>query len=92
MGTRRTSSTARSRYPVSNAPGHREARGTYAELASSLDAMIAAAQGALAGPGDEPVTFNAGPVAVDGVAAGGAAVVQRVRPEPAAGFVRKATV
>ncbi|QPP06209.1 alpha-mannosidase [Streptomyces bathyalis] len=52
---------------------HREARETYARVRAELEEIIAAAQSALAGEGDVPVTFNAAPHARDGVAAGGAA-------------------
>ena len=51
---------------------HREARATYAALATELDALIASAQQALAGPGTTTLAFNAGPLPVDGVPAGGA--------------------
>ena len=62
---------------------HREARQTYESLAESVQALITAAQSALAGPGSTPITFNAGPIAVDGVPAGGAAAVQAVTRQPA---------
>ena len=62
---------------------HREARQTYRELAESLTAMITAAQDALAGAGALPVTFNAGPIAVAGVPAGGAAHLGTGTPGPA---------
>ena len=51
---------------------HREARATYASLETELDALITAAQEALAGPGGQLLAFNAGPLPVDGVPAGGA--------------------
>ena len=62
---------------------HRQARDTYRDLAGELGALITEAQAALAGPGATPITFNAGPIATDGVPAGGAAAVARVRPAPA---------
>ncbi|MFF4894801.1 alpha-mannosidase [Streptomyces sp. NPDC001068] len=51
---------------------HREARATYRRLAAELDAIIEAAQRALAGEGDRPLLFNAAPHARDGVPALGA--------------------
>jgi alpha-mannosidase len=54
---------------------HREARQTYADLERTLTGLIDAAQRALTGDGDAPVTFNAGPLAVDGVPAAGATLV-----------------
>ncbi|MER5887638.1 glycoside hydrolase family 38 C-terminal domain-containing protein [Streptomyces sp. NPDC001941] len=51
---------------------HREAEKTYAAVAEELDAVIDAAQRALAGEGDEPLVFNAAPHARHGVPAGGA--------------------
>ncbi|GHF23422.1 alpha-mannosidase [Streptomyces fumanus] len=51
---------------------HREARATYARLAGELEAIIDAAQRALAGDGDRELVFNAAPHARAGVPAGGA--------------------
>jgi alpha-mannosidase len=51
---------------------HRRARQTYAEVAAELEDVIAAAQEALAGPGEGSVVFNAAPHRRDGVPAGGA--------------------
>jgi alpha-mannosidase len=62
---------------------HREARQAYAELAGSLGTLIATAQAALAGAGGTPITFNAGPVPIDGVPAGGAAGGPQGTSEPA---------
>ncbi|MEE6273813.1 glycoside hydrolase family 38 C-terminal domain-containing protein [Georgenia sp. MJ206] len=53
---------------------HREARGTYARLAAGLEEIIDGALGALAGPGTEPLAFNAAPHERAGVPALGAAV------------------
>ncbi|MFE2262512.1 alpha-mannosidase [Streptomyces griseosporeus] len=57
---------------------HREARATYARVAAELEAIIEAAQRALAGEGEgegeRELVFNAAPHARDGVAAGGAGV------------------
>jgi alpha-mannosidase len=63
---------------------HREARQTYRDLERALTAMIAAAQDALTGPGGTPMLCNAGPIAVDGVPAGGAVRRPEVAREPAA--------
>ncbi|MEU3252444.1 glycoside hydrolase family 38 C-terminal domain-containing protein [Streptomyces sp. NPDC006997] len=52
---------------------HREARATYARIAGELEGIIDAAQGALAGTGTVPLTFNAAPHTRDGVPAGAAA-------------------
>ncbi|NLU73756.1 alpha-mannosidase [Streptomyces sp. HNM0575] len=52
---------------------HREARETYARVRAELEEIVAGAQAALAGEGDEPLVFNAAPHARDGVPAGGAA-------------------
>jgi alpha-mannosidase len=54
---------------------HREARATYASLERTLTDLITAAQDSLAGDGSTPVVFNAGPIPIDGVPAGGAASV-----------------
>ncbi len=51
---------------------HREARATYRALEQRLTTLVAAAQDALTGPGEAPVLFNAGPLAVAGVPAGAA--------------------
>ncbi|MCC8337311.1 glycosyl hydrolase-related protein [Streptomyces sp. R1] len=52
---------------------HREARATYDRVAAELNAIIDAAQRALAGEGDTPLLFNSAPHARAGVGAGGAA-------------------
>ncbi|MFF7330242.1 glycoside hydrolase family 38 C-terminal domain-containing protein [Streptomyces sp. NPDC008150] len=52
---------------------HREARATYARIAAELEAVVDAAQRALAGEGTLPLVFNGAPHARDGVPAGGAA-------------------
>jgi alpha-mannosidase len=54
---------------------HSEAAATYAAVAKELDAVIGAAQQALAGSGEAPLVFNAAPHARGGVPGGGAAVV-----------------
>ncbi|MGW3144739.1 alpha-mannosidase [Streptomyces sp. NPDC001177] len=51
---------------------HREARATYDRLAAELDAIIEAAQRALAGEGPTLLAFNAAPHARAGIPAGGA--------------------
>ncbi|WP_086870610.1 alpha-mannosidase [Streptomyces viridochromogenes] len=51
---------------------HREARATYARLAGELEAIIDAAQRALAGEGTTELLFNAAPHSRAGVPAGGA--------------------
>ncbi|MEU2790094.1 glycoside hydrolase family 38 C-terminal domain-containing protein [Streptomyces sp. NPDC007100] len=51
---------------------HREARETYARVREELSAIVAAAQTALAGPGDREIVFNAAPHERGGVPAGGA--------------------
>ncbi|MER7176463.1 alpha-mannosidase [Streptomyces mesophilus] len=51
---------------------HREAEKTYAAVASELNAIITAAQGALAGSGSVELVFNAATHERSGVAAGGA--------------------
>ncbi|MEV7320151.1 glycoside hydrolase family 38 C-terminal domain-containing protein [Streptomyces sp. NPDC093970] len=56
---------------------HREARATYRRLAAELDAIIEAAQRALAGEGDRPLLFNAAPHARDGVPALGAGAAEQ---------------
>jgi alpha-mannosidase len=52
---------------------HREARQTYRDLERTLTGLITAAQDALTGDGSAPVVFNAAPVPVSGIPAGGAA-------------------
>ncbi|MFJ2476956.1 alpha-mannosidase [Streptomyces sp. NPDC087659] len=52
---------------------HREAERTYAAVADELNALVAAAQRALAGEGTAELVFNSAPHARHGVAAGGAA-------------------
>lgn len=71
---------------------HREARRTYERVAAELDAVIDAAQRALAGEGSAPLVFNSAPHTRDGVPAGGArtpAVLGEtaLAPRPAGGFV-----
>ncbi|MFH8516380.1 alpha-mannosidase [Streptomyces gelaticus] len=63
---------------------HREAEATYARIAAELEALIGAAQRALAGApeGDCAVVFNAAPHDRAGIAAGGAALAPR-EAEPA---------
>ncbi|GGV91981.1 alpha-mannosidase [Streptomyces gelaticus] len=58
---------------------HREAEATYARIAAELEAVIGAAQRALAGSpeGDCAVVFNAAPHDRAGIAAGGAALAPR---------------
>ena len=56
---------------------HREARATYARVMADLEAIIERALDALAGDGDEPVAFNAAPMARLGVPALGAAAAGR---------------
>jgi alpha-mannosidase len=56
---------------------HREARATYAAVARELEAIIEAAQRALAGTGSAELVFNAAPHTRGGVAAGAAAASQR---------------
>ena len=51
-----------------------EAVASYADLEAALEALVARAARALAGRGDTPIAFNAGPREVDGVPALGAAV------------------
>ncbi|MEO6200682.1 MAG: glycoside hydrolase family 38 C-terminal domain-containing protein, partial [Cryobacterium sp.] len=51
---------------------HREAERNYAEVARTLGALIEASVTALAGPGEESLTLNAGPYALGGVPALGA--------------------
>ncbi|MBA0051930.1 alpha-mannosidase [Streptomyces sp. AJS327] len=69
---------------------HREARETYRRVRTELEEIVAAAQTALAGPGEHPMVFNGAPHARGGVPAGGAAtpgghtadaVTARERPE-----------
>ncbi|MDT0382264.1 glycoside hydrolase family 38 C-terminal domain-containing protein [Streptomyces sp. DSM 42041] len=56
---------------------HREARETYARVRAELEALIDAAQRALAGEGTEDVVFNGAPHARNGVPGGGAALPVR---------------
>ncbi|MCH0539158.1 alpha-mannosidase [Streptomyces sp. MUM 203J] len=73
---------------------HREARETYARVCDELTALIAGAQGALAGEGGTEVVFNAAPHARGGVPGGGAAPAAAreqaqavaVSPRPGGGF------
>ncbi|GGV20941.1 alpha-mannosidase [Streptomyces filipinensis] len=58
---------------------HREARETYERIARELNDVIAAAQRALAGEGDQDLVFNAAPHSRDGVPAGGAAAPRTPR-------------
>ncbi|MEU6370669.1 glycoside hydrolase family 38 C-terminal domain-containing protein [Streptomyces sp. NPDC046931] len=51
---------------------HREARATYERIAAELNGITGAAQRALAGQGNLPLTFNAAPHARSGIPAGGA--------------------
>lgn len=55
---------------------HREAEQTYAAVAAELEAIIGAAQRALAGDGSRTLTFNAAPHARQGIAAGGAGTAE----------------
>ncbi|MCX4733978.1 glycoside hydrolase family 38 C-terminal domain-containing protein [Streptomyces sp. NBC_01363] len=63
---------------------HHEAEATYARIAGELEAVIGAAQRALAGAPEEggTVVFNAAPHGRAGIAAGGAALAPQ-EPEPA---------
>ncbi|MFG3241906.1 alpha-mannosidase [Streptomyces sp. NPDC048157] len=63
---------------------HQEAEATYARIAGELEAVIGAAQRALAGAPEEgsAVVFNSAPHGQAGIAAGGAALAPR-DPEPA---------
>jgi alpha-mannosidase len=51
---------------------HRQARDTYQRLEDELNTMITASQRALAGDGTTEIAFNAAPIEVAGVPAGGA--------------------
>ncbi|MBW5485191.1 alpha-mannosidase [Streptomyces bambusae] len=53
---------------------HREARATYARVREELEAVVLAAQLALAGPGSTELVFNGAPHPRRGVPAGGAGV------------------
>ncbi|MBG0850836.1 alpha-mannosidase [Streptomyces spinoverrucosus] len=53
---------------------HREARATYERIAGELNAIIDAAQRALAGEGQRELVFNAAPHSRRGIPAGGAGV------------------
>ncbi|MFD0149523.1 alpha-mannosidase [Streptomyces sp. NPDC055721] len=69
---------------------HREAEATYAAVTAELEAIIAGAQRALAGEGEEQVVFNASPYPRDGVPALGASpcadsTARPVAPAPAEG-------
>ncbi|GEC02832.1 alpha-mannosidase [Streptomyces spinoverrucosus] len=71
---------------------HREARATYERLAGELNAIIDAAQRALAGEGARELVFNAAPHSRRGIPAGGAGapVVEGaapVRPRGEGGYV-----
>ncbi|MGW4086173.1 alpha-mannosidase [Streptomyces sp. NPDC004822] len=71
---------------------HREARATYARLAGELEAIIDAAQRALAGEGTTELVFNAAPHPRAGVPAGGARIPvtedrTALTPRPDGGFV-----
>ncbi|MFE9252729.1 alpha-mannosidase [Streptomyces sp. NPDC007088] len=55
---------------------HREARETYARLAGELNALIDAAQRALAGEGRRELVFNSAPHTRRGVPAGGASAAE----------------
>jgi alpha-mannosidase len=59
---------------------HRESRKTYQRLFGELDAIISAAQQALAGAGSGELVFNGAPHERSGVAAGGAAPAAPVEP------------
>lgn len=58
---------------------HQDAERNYAAVARRLEAIIADAHKQLAGPGAEPMVFNAAPTRRDGVAALGAAVAEQPR-------------
>ncbi|MGW3867225.1 alpha-mannosidase, partial [Streptomyces sp. NPDC005047] len=71
---------------------HREARATYDRVAEELNAVIDAAQRALAGQGDTPLVFNSAPHTRSGVQAGAAAAPAaegrtEVTPRPEGGHV-----
>jgi alpha-mannosidase len=71
---------------------HREARATYERVAAELNAVIDAAQRALAGEGSTPLVFNAAPHARAGIPAGaaGTALTQgatHLSPRPGGGHV-----
>ncbi|MGV9249890.1 alpha-mannosidase [Streptomyces sp. NPDC003697] len=71
---------------------HREAREVYERIAAELDAIVVAAQRALAGEGTVPLVFNAAPHARAGVPAGGAATgsaggATALAPREGGGFV-----
>ena len=64
---------------------HQQAEANYREIAEKLGVIIADAQSALAGSGDEQIVFNASPVAAAGVPAlAGAAVAPPVAVAPRA--------
>ncbi|MHB9857487.1 alpha-mannosidase [Streptomyces sp. YIM S03343] len=71
---------------------HREARATYERVAAELNAIIDAAQHALAGEGTTPLLFNSAPHTRAGVPAGGARTpvtegATSLTPRPAGGHV-----
>ncbi|MCU1425924.1 MAG: alpha-mannosidase, partial [Microbacteriaceae bacterium] len=55
---------------------HREAEANYARIAGELESLIGTALASLTGEGDTELSFNAGPFAVDGVAALGSGVAE----------------
>ena len=55
---------------------HRQARQTYRDLEGELIGLIDAAHDALAGDGSTPVVFNAAPIPLGDLPAGGAALVE----------------
>jgi alpha-mannosidase len=59
---------------------HEETRQRYAEIAQSLEAIIATSQQALAGAGDLDLIFNGSPYRRDGVPSYGAATIDRSAP------------
>ncbi|WP_300008949.1 glycoside hydrolase family 38 C-terminal domain-containing protein [Pseudonocardia sp.] len=59
---------------------HQEAERRYAEVAATLESVIAEALAALTGPGDDPITVNAGPYPRSGVPALGSARLPRPGP------------
>ncbi|MFD5101557.1 alpha-mannosidase [Streptomyces albidochromogenes] len=69
---------------------HREARETYARVRAELEAVISAAQEALAGEGASELTFNPAPHARRSVPAGGAAVVPPRTSPPVTAVSREA--
>ncbi|MFE4633497.1 alpha-mannosidase [Streptomyces sp. NPDC056773] len=63
---------------------HREAEATYAAVTAELEAIVAAAQRALAGEGEEELVFNASPYTRGGVPALGASPCADSSPRPIA--------